>query len=292
MAGARQLGVTAWRWAALPTVTATAKPAISPIAGKLREGTWADFCQKCRHRRRLNTDRFRRLFLRQGSSPWVAEAGIRDGMPQVDGTFDRLGDLKSKWRRGRRPVGASVGTVKGCRMRIEAGTHCDRPWMAACAGGMRNQLPKYLVVSRWSLRQSKTARASKCPWRWSWNPGAFLLRTEVLLRKGGIRGGASAGVYSADVHFGKRAREVFVTVAKSVGGPALPGDGGAPPKGCWPTCGRSPTPPIQALPIPSHWVPTVRPRFWSLLPRRDHGQPGHCRCVRPRSLQGSDHRWR
>jgi hypothetical protein len=36
MAGERQLEVSAgWRWAALPTVTATAKPAVSPVAGRL-----------------------------------------------------------------------------------------------------------------------------------------------------------------------------------------------------------------------------------------------------------------
>ncbi len=35
MAGERQLEVsTGWRWAALPTVTATAKPAVSPVAAK------------------------------------------------------------------------------------------------------------------------------------------------------------------------------------------------------------------------------------------------------------------
>ena len=39
MAGERRLEVSAgWRWAALPTVTATAKPAASPVAAKLRGG--------------------------------------------------------------------------------------------------------------------------------------------------------------------------------------------------------------------------------------------------------------
>ncbi len=50
MAGERQLEVsTGWRWAALPTVTATAKPAASPVARKLRGGHLAaDFCPRDR----------------------------------------------------------------------------------------------------------------------------------------------------------------------------------------------------------------------------------------------------
>ena len=64
MAGERRVEVsTTWRWAALPTVTATAKPAVSPIIGKFRGGNMGvDFCPEAvDNGERLNSERFRRL---------------------------------------------------------------------------------------------------------------------------------------------------------------------------------------------------------------------------------------
>ena len=99
MAGERHLEVSSgWRWAALPTVTATAKPAVSPVAGKLRgERLESDFCPETADSGvSLTTDRFRKLLSAEGfqvigpAETGDARAKNARGWTEY-GEFDKLG---------------------------------------------------------------------------------------------------------------------------------------------------------------------------------------------------------
>ena len=105
MAGERRFDVsTGWRWAALPTVTTTAKPAASPVAGKLRGGhLGSDFCPEIADTgEALNPDRFRKLLTAVGlevlgpAESGDARAKSARGWTEY-GEFDKLGhDLQGK----------------------------------------------------------------------------------------------------------------------------------------------------------------------------------------------------
>jgi hypothetical protein len=184
MAGERQCEVTAgWRWAALPTVTATAKPAVSPIAGKLcGRHLDADFTPEIEDSgEKLSTERFRRLLVAAGF--------------QVLGPAE-LGDLKSKQARGWTEYGEfdKLGHDVQCKLAariedqlalllervqalLEAGWKkvrvvTDHGWLLVPSGMPKVQLPKYLAESRWSRCASiKEGSHVEVPIAgWSWNP--------------------------------------------------------------------------------------------------------------------------
>jgi len=183
MADARQLEVsTGWRWAALPTVTATAKPAVSPIAGKLRGGHLeADFCpENADTGERLNTERFRRLLSAAGFQfLGPAEAGdtrAKDARGWTEyGEFDRLGhDLQCKLAaRIEDQLELLLERVQGLldagwkRVRVVT----DHGWLLVPGGMPKVQLPKYLVESRWSRCASikDSSRVEVPVAGWSWN---------------------------------------------------------------------------------------------------------------------------
>ena len=184
MAGERQLEVSAaWRWAALPTVTATAKPAASPVAGKLRGGRLeADFCPEMADSgERLNTDRFRKLLSAAGfqvlGPAGTGDSRVKDARGWTEyGEFDKLGhDLHAKLAaRIEDQLELLLERVKGL---LEAGWKCvrvvtDHGWLLAPGGMPKVQLPKYLAESRWSRCASvKDSSHVEVPVAgWSWNP--------------------------------------------------------------------------------------------------------------------------
>ena len=162
MAGARQLEVTTgWHWAALPTVTATAKPAASPVAEKLRGGRLeADFCPEIADTgERLNTERFRKLLSAAGyqvlGPAEVGEARGKNARAWTEyGEFDKLGhSLQGKLAaRIEDQLELLVERVQGLldagwkRVRVVT----DHGWLLAPGGMPKVQLPKYLAESRWS----------------------------------------------------------------------------------------------------------------------------------------------
>ncbi|NLX60282.1 MAG: BREX-1 system phosphatase PglZ type B, partial [Phycisphaerae bacterium] len=183
-AGARQLEVSVgWRWAALPTVTATAKPAASPIAGALRGGNLeADFGPEVAGTgEKLNTDRFRRLLSAAGFQVLgPAEAGdprAKNARAWTEyGEFDKLGhDLQAKLASRIEDqlelLLERVQSLLGAgwqRVRVVT----DHGWLLVPGGMQKVQLPKYLAESRWSrcaaIKDSSHVQVPVAGW--SWNP--------------------------------------------------------------------------------------------------------------------------
>ncbi|MFB3894552.1 MAG: BREX-1 system phosphatase PglZ type B [Phycisphaerae bacterium] len=184
MAGARQLEASAgWRWAALPTVTATAKPAASPVAGAVRGGNLeADFGPEVAGTgEKLNTDRFRRLLSAAGFQVLgPAEAGdprAKNARAWTEyGEFDKLGhDLQAKL--ASRIEDQLELLLERVQALLDAGWKrvrvvTDHGWLLVPGGMQKVQLPKYLAESRWSRCASiKDSSHVEVPVAgWSWNP--------------------------------------------------------------------------------------------------------------------------
>ncbi len=184
MVGERHIEVSAaWRWAALPTVTATSKPAVSPIAGKLYGGNLEpDFSpQDAVTSERLNTERFRKLLSKEGFQVFgSADSGDPQAMNARGwteyGELDKLGhDLQGKLATQiENQLELLVDRVQGL---LEAGWKrvrvvTDHGWLLAPGGMPKVQLPKYLAESRWSRCASiKDGSHVDVPVAgWSWNP--------------------------------------------------------------------------------------------------------------------------
>jgi hypothetical protein len=184
MAGERQLEAGAgWRWAGLPTVTATAKPAVSPVVEKLRGGRLeADFCPEMSETgEKLTIDRFRRLLSATGFQV-LGPAETGDTMASNArawteyGEFDKLGhDLQVKLAaRIEDQLELLLERIRGL---LDAGwkrVHVvtDHGWMLVPGKMPKVQLPKYLAESRWprcaSIKESSQVQVPIAGW--SWNP--------------------------------------------------------------------------------------------------------------------------
>jgi hypothetical protein len=184
MAGERRMEVsTAWRWASLPTVTATAKPAASPIAGKIRgERLGADFCPDTADSGEgLTTDRFRKLLSIAGFQVLgpgeVGDARAENARGWAEfGGFDKLGhDLQGRLAARIEDqlellIERVQGLLEGGWKRVRVVT--DHGWLLAPGKMPKVQLPKYLAESRWSRCASikETAHVETPVAGWSWNP--------------------------------------------------------------------------------------------------------------------------
>ena len=184
LAAEQQLEIaSAWRWAALPTVTATAKPAASPVIGKLRGiHLEADFGPKTADAgASLTTDRFRKLLSAGGhqvlGSAEVGDAASTNGRAWTEyGEFDRFGhQLRCKLAaRVDEQLELLLERIRGLlaagwkRVRIVT----DHGWLLVPGGLPKVPLPRYLAESRWSRCASiKDGSHVEVPVAgWSWNP--------------------------------------------------------------------------------------------------------------------------
>ena len=184
LAGEQQLEIaTGWRWAALPTVTATAKPAASPVVGKLRGvHLEADFGPETVDAgASLTTDRFRKLLSADGHQVLgpaeVGNAGITNASAWTEyGEFDKFGhQLQCKLAaRIDDQLELLVERIRGLlaagwkRVRIVT----DHGWLLVPGGMPKVQLPRYLAESRWarcaSIKDSSQVEVPVAGW--SWNP--------------------------------------------------------------------------------------------------------------------------
>ena len=184
MAGERNMEVSAaWRWASLPTVTATAKPAASPIAGKLRgRHMKEEFCPELKETGvELVTERFRGLLSDAG---FQMLGPVETGEPLAQdargwteyGEFDKLGhNLQAKMTALiEDQLDLLLERVQGL---LEAGWKrvrvvTDHGWLLAPGGLPKVQLPKYLAESRWSRCAAikDTSHVDVPVSGWSWNP--------------------------------------------------------------------------------------------------------------------------
>lgn len=184
MASERHIEVSSgWRWAALPTVTATAKPAVSPVAGKLRGSRLeSDFCPEMADSGvSLTTDRFRKLLSAEGfqvigaTESGDARAKNARGWTEY-GEFDKLGHTLQGKLAARIEDQLELllervqGLLEGGWKRVRVVT--DHGWLLVPGGMPKVQLPKYLAESRWSRCASiKDSSHVEVPIAgWSWNP--------------------------------------------------------------------------------------------------------------------------
>jgi hypothetical protein len=184
MAGERQLEVTpVWRWAALPTVTATAKPAVSPVTGKVRGSRLSsDFSPETTDSSvSLTAERFRRLLAAEGYQV-IGQAESGDALAKNArgwteyGEFDKLGH-KLQGKLVARIEDQLELLLERVQTLLEAGWKrvrvvTDHGWLLVPGGMPKVELPKYLAESSWSRCASiKDSSHVEVPVAgWSWNP--------------------------------------------------------------------------------------------------------------------------
>ncbi len=183
MAEERQLEVgTAWRWAGLPTVTATTKPAVTPVAGDLSgHRAEPDFAPETDEGGQpATTQRLRQLLEAHGyqvlgpSEMGHPDRGDARGWTEY-GEFDRYGhDLQSK-------LAARIDDqldllVERIQTLIEAGWRrvrvvTDHGWLLMPGGLPAVSLPKYLTESRWSrcasIKDTSHVEVPVAGWHWN-----------------------------------------------------------------------------------------------------------------------------
>jgi len=166
----------AWRWAALPTVTATAKPAVSPVAPGLVAGPAAEFQAATADGKPLTPDRFRKLLDAAGIQVLTGEAtGDPGGRAWTEaGSLDKYGHDQG-WKLARR-VAEEVRELAGrVQALLDAGWRevrvvTDHGWLLLPGDLPKVDLPKFLAESRWgrcaALKESVTPNLPLVPWRW------------------------------------------------------------------------------------------------------------------------------
>ena len=167
------------RWAGLPTVTATAKPAVSPVAAQIGGNSLGeDFLPIVADTQKpLTTDRFRKLLAEQGFEYLSAtETGDPSGRAWTEtGELDKLGhSLQAK-------LAASIeAQLSLLAERIEALLRAgwrevrvvtDHGWLWLPGGLPKADLPKYLTESRWArcaaIKGGSSVEAPSVPWHWN-----------------------------------------------------------------------------------------------------------------------------
>ena len=168
------------RWAGTPTVTATAKPAVSPVAGLLLGGVTLpdNFTPSIKAGgQELNTARFRKLLEDAGYQFLVAgETGDVSGKAWTESAqIDRRGhDLQLGLAN---LVGEELdGIVERITEMLDAGWRTvrvvtDHGWLLVPGGLPKTDLPSYLVESRWArcaaIRGQSKVSVPKVGWFWN-----------------------------------------------------------------------------------------------------------------------------
>ena len=167
------------RWAGLPSVTATAKPAVSPVTEHIKGVTpGEDFLPMAAEAERpLTTRRFRKLLADEGYQYLRAgETGNPSGRAWTEyGELDKLGhSLQGK-------LAARIeDQIELLSERIEALLDAgwrevrvvtDHGWLWLPGGLPKVELPKYLAESRWArcaaIKPGSTVEVPTVPWHWN-----------------------------------------------------------------------------------------------------------------------------
>ena len=167
------------RWAAHPTVTATAKPAVSPVTEHFMDASLGAEFQivTANVGRPLSTDRFRKLLDASGYQYLTADdTGDPSGRAWTEyGNLDKLGhSLQAK-------LAARIDEqiallLERIEFLLDAGWRevrvvTDHGWLWLPGGLPKVDLPKYLTQSRWarcaSIEGDSTVRVPTVPWYWN-----------------------------------------------------------------------------------------------------------------------------
>ena len=170
------------RWAALPTVTATAKPAVSPVADRI-EGLslGEDFLPAAvdgeRPGRPLTTDRFRAL-LDAAGCPYITadETGDPSGRAWTEhGEIDEMGHslqgrLAARIDEQVDLLAERIDALLRAGWR-EVRVVTDHGWLWLPGGLPKVDLPKYLTRSRWArcaaVEGGAAVEVPTVPWHWN-----------------------------------------------------------------------------------------------------------------------------
>lgn len=167
------------RWIGLPSVTATSKPAVSPIAGRLTGLPDDDNFRPsvAATGEDLSTHRFRKLLEDEGYQYIPREdVGDPSGRGWTEhGELDHTGH-EYGWKLAWRIEEEIRGLVERIEFLIQSGWKrvkvvTDHGWLLLPGGLPKTDLPGFLAATRWGrcavLKSSATAAVQVVPWRWS-----------------------------------------------------------------------------------------------------------------------------
>ena len=167
------------RWAALPSVTATAKPACSPVAAQLEGGAIGeDFHPSVSEtKQQLSTDRFRKLLDAAGVRFLAADdTGDPNGKAWTEsGQLDKLGHSEQGKLAARigEQVELLVERIEALLMSgwREVRVVTDHGWLWLPGGLPKVELPRHLVTTRWSrcaiVDGTSRVETPMVPWHWN-----------------------------------------------------------------------------------------------------------------------------
>jgi len=193
-----------WEWSAIPSVTATAKPAASPVADAFQGSDPGDeFGARLISTGQLLTqDRFVATLKTRG---WqylsVSETGSPAGSAWTEaGTLDKRGHTEG-WKLARSVEGEVQDLVSRIRTLLHAGwtdvvVVTDHGWLLMPGGLPKVELKSFLTETRWSRCAAlKTeAQTDAQAFKWHWNPtvmmasppGAGSYRAGIEYAHGGV----------------------------------------------------------------------------------------------------------
>ncbi len=193
-----------WEWSAIPTVTATAKPAASPVADAFQGGDPGDEFgarlistgQLLTHSRFVDT-----LKARGWQCLAASEIGNPSGSAWTEtGTLDKRGHTEG-WKLARSVEAEVQDLVSRIRTLVQAGWSdvvvvTDHGWLLMPDGLPKVELKAFLTETRWSRCAAlKTeAQTDAQAFKWYWNPtvmmasppGAGSYRAGVEYAHGGV----------------------------------------------------------------------------------------------------------
>lgn len=183
-------------WAALPTVTATSKPAWQPIASKLKgDRISEDFAPYClKENRALKTGDFRKLLLEAGWL-WIEPGGTGDpsqpGWTET-GSLDHYGHdqgAKVAWR-----IAEELQIVlQHIKELLQSGWRSvvvttDHGWLLAPGGLPKADLPTHLTLSKWGRCALTHPDAHhgfrQAPWFWDGSQAVALAPGISVFKEG------------------------------------------------------------------------------------------------------------
>ena len=194
----------AWRWTALPTVTPTAKPAVSPITNLFAgDETCEEFKPKVKEAGKdLTSDRFKQLLEEHGCQVLHdRKIGQPDGVAWIEyGSIDTTGH-KEGWKLAKRLPDELNGLCEIITMLLDGGWKkvkvvTDHGWLLMPGGLPKLDLPKYLTETRWGrcarMKEGVQSDLPSVPWHWASTvhiavaPGIGVFKTSMEYTHGGV----------------------------------------------------------------------------------------------------------
>lgn len=168
-----------WHWVALPSVTPTSKPAVSPVVDLLSvESTPEEFRPAILSTQKtLTPDRFKGLLLEKGYQFLEGgETGDPLGKAWSEyGDLDRYGHMEG-WKLSKRIGELLLGVVSRVEDLLEAGWKrvrivTDHGWLLLPKGLPKSEMPGFLAETRWGrcalLKTAAVVDLLKIPWFWN-----------------------------------------------------------------------------------------------------------------------------